>query len=123
MKEVNELFKDLYYEIKYYIGIMLYPTLCIMSMALPIVCFLFGVYFRDIEVQYAIPTILAIQFLFYMERWVLKKEGKGNEVPVPRKRFTSVSDDGEVSIETSRTQELILYMGDLEDLLERKGKL
>ena len=49
--------------------------------------------------------------------------GKGQTIPVPDKRFTEVDDDGEVSIPNNRIQELILYLADLEDWLERKGLL
>ena len=37
--------------------------------------------------------------------------------------FTEVDDYGEVSIPNNRIQELILYLADLEDWLERKGLL
>ena len=49
------------------------------------------------------------------------KTGKGNACPVPARRFTEVSDEGEVSIENDRLQELLLYMADLEDWMERKN--
>ena len=51
------------------------------------------------------------------------KIGKGTTIPVPDKRFTEVDDYGEVSIPNNRIQELILYLADLEDWLERKGLL
>lgn len=41
--------------------------------------------------------------------------------PVPTKRFTSEHRDGEVSIENSRLQEMILYVSDVEDWLESSG--
>lgn len=61
--------------------------------------------------------------LIYILKGVANKAGKGKAVPVPRERFTDVSEDGEVTIRTDRTQELILYIADLEDYLERKGLL
>jgi hypothetical protein len=70
---------------------------------------------------------LLLPIIFYMITYVLRsyanKIGKGTTIPVPEKRFTEVDDYGEVSIPNNRIQELILYLADLEDWLERKGLL
>lgn len=68
-----------------------------------------------------IPLIFVV-FIYYL-RSTANKIGKGTTVPIPDKRFTQVDEDGEVSIEHKRIQELILYMADLEDWMERKGML
>lgn len=67
-----------------------------------------------------IPIIFCV--ITYYIRSYANKIGKGTTIPVPEKRFTEV-DDGEVSITNNRIQELILYLADLEDWLERKGLL
>ena len=70
------------------------------------------------------PEIAILIFLsivtFYLKS-IANKIGKGITIPIPVKRFTEVDDDGEVSIEHARIQELLLYVADLEDWLERKG--
>ena len=66
-----------------------------------------------------IPIFLAI-ISFYLKS-IANKIGKGVDVPLPDRRFTQVDDDGEVSVEQTRLQELLLYTADLEDWLERKG--
>lgn len=75
----------------------------------------------------AVGGEIFIPLLFFIPIYYLKsaanKLGKGITIPVPNKRFTQVSDDGEVSIENSRIQELLLYVADLEDWLERKDML
>ena len=48
-----------------------------------------------------------------------EKTGKGKNIPVPAKRFTEEDSDGEVSIEQARLQEMILYVSDIENYLER----
>lgn len=63
------------------------------------------------------------QILIYYIRSTANKLGKGITIPVPEKRFTEVDEDGEVSIRNDRVQEVILYLADLEDWLERKGML
>lgn len=66
---------------------------------------------------------LMFYILIYYLRSAANKIGKGVTIPVPDKRFTEVDEDGEVSIEHKRIQELILYVADLEDWMERKGML
>lgn len=68
-----------------------------------------------------IPIVVCV--IIYYLRSYANKIGKGHTIPVPDKRFTQVDDYGEVSIENKRIQELILYLADLEDWLERKGLL
>lgn len=68
-----------------------------------------------------IPIVVCV--IIYYLRSYANKIGKGHTIPVPDKRFTQVDDYGEVSIENKRVQELILYLADLEDWLERKGLL
>lgn len=68
-----------------------------------------------------IPIVVCV--IIYYLRSYANKIGKGTTIPVPEKRFTEVDDYGEVSISNNRIQELILYLADLEDWLERKGLL
>lgn len=68
-----------------------------------------------------IPVVIML-FTYYFKSYA-NKIGKGITVPVPEKRFTSIDDDGEVSVEHRRLQELILYIADVEDWLEKKGML
>ena len=68
-----------------------------------------------------IPVVFCV--ITYVLRSYANKIGKGTTIPVPDKRFTEVDDYGEVSIPNNRIQELILYLADLEDWLERKGLL
>lgn len=66
---------------------------------------------------------ILILFVIYFLRSMANKYRKGTTIPVPEERFTEVDDDGEVSVRNDRLQELILYLADLEDWLERKGLL
>ena len=64
---------------------------------------------------------LMFWFVMYLLRSIANRTGKGISIPKPSKRFTEVSDDGEITIPTARVEELIQYMCDLEDWMERKG--
>lgn len=69
-----------------------------------------------------IPILIAV--LVYYLRQIANRSGKGNSMPVPEKRFTEVDEaTGEVTILTSRTEEMLLYMADLEDWFERRRML
>lgn len=68
-----------------------------------------------------VPIFVGI--IIYFFRSFANKIGKGMSIPTPSERFTEEDDDGEVTIPTSRIQELILYMNDLENWLEHRGLL
>lgn len=99
----------------------------ILNLILPYVMYFLGQYLafsrRDIAVGREIFVPLIFVVVVYYLKSTANKMGKGITIPLPEKRFTQVDDDGEVSIENKRIQELILYVADLEDWLERKGLL
>lgn len=68
-----------------------------------------------------VPIIVWI--VSYYSHSLARTLGKGKNVPVPMKRFTEVDEDGQVSVEQKRLQELLLYVADVEDWLEKKGLL
>lgn len=72
--------------------------------------------------EIAIP-IIVILVVYYMKE-ISNRCNKGTRIPIPHKRFTEVDvESGEVNVCQNRLQELILYLADLEDWLERKGWL
>lgn len=66
---------------------------------------------------------IAITIVAYYARQIANKIGKGTSFPVPAKRFTSEDEDGEVSVEMDRVQEMLLYVNDVENWLTRHGHL
>lgn len=99
----------------------------ILNLLLPYVMYFIGqqvvVNRGDMSVGYELLTPLAFIVVIYYLRSTANKLGKGITIPIPEKRFTKVEDDGEVNVEHKRLQELLLYLADLEDWLERKGLL
>ena len=99
----------------------------ILNFILPYVMYIIGQNVRAARGYFGIGGELLIPIIFCVITYVLRsyanKIGKGITIPVPEKRFTEVDDYGEVSIPNNRIQELILYLADLEDWLERKGLL
>lgn len=72
-------------------------------------------------------SMIALWLLIYLVIYILKrlvnKQSYGYEFPVPRKRFTSCDGVGEYSINNDDIQEVILYLADVEDFLEKTGRL
>lgn len=66
-------------------------------------------------------TVLAQAICFITSKYLKYSEVEDTGFPVPVKRFTSESKDGEVSIEKNRLQEMILYVSEVEDWLESSG--
>lgn len=99
----------------------------LLNFILPYVMYLVGQNVCETKGYMAVGSELLIPIIacvvIYFIRSYANKIGKGTTIPVPDKRFTEVDDYGEVSIENRRVHELILYLADLEDWLERKGLL
>lgn len=66
-------------------------------------------------------TVLTQVICFITMKYLKYSEVEDTGFPVPAKRFTSESRDGEVSIEKNRLQEMILYVSEIEDWLESSG--
>ena len=66
-------------------------------------------------------TVLVQVACFLTSKYLKYIEVEDNGFPVPTKRFTTESRDGEVTVENSRLQEMIIYVCDVEDWLESSG--
>lgn len=99
----------------------------LINILLPYLCLYLGQYCFETRNKFAIGGEILIPIMAFFIIWYLRsfanKVGKGTTIPRPTKRFTEVSSDGEVSIPQDRLEELIIYMGDLEDWMERKKLL
>lgn len=122
-----EIIIDTFDNIKYFIDSNLMMFANILNLILPYIMYIIGQYvaydrgYIGIGGEILIP--LAFVVITYFMKSAANKMGKGITIPVPGKRFTEADEYGEVTIEYHRVQELILYMADLEDWLERKGML
>ena len=100
----------------------------LLQIGLPYLMWYLGAYLYEERGEFAVGgelfVPLVVFLVIYFVRSFANHIGKGEKIPVPKKRFTQPGeDDGEVVVETSRTEEMILYMADLEDWLQRKGLL
>lgn len=72
-------------------------------------------------ILFAVAIIWPIVALFF--KGYSDRIGKGDIAPIPLKRFTDKEEDGLVTVRQDRVQEMILYLADVEDWLERKGMM
>ena len=89
----------------------------ILKASIPYMMYYFGKYEPNKTYWLFLPMV--VWFVTIVLDRLAEKTGKGKNIPVPIKRFTEEDSDGEVSIEQSRLQEMILYVNDVEDYLER----
>lgn len=110
------------------IGRSLRNVAVILNAILPYIMWYIGIYLYQQRGKFAVGGEIFIPLFVFLIIYFIKgyanRIGKGEKIPVPKKRFTQPGDDdGEVVVETSRTEEMILYLADLEDWLQRKGLL
>lgn len=122
-----EIILDIVQAITYFITNNLRNFAQLLNLILPYAMYFIGQKVYANRGQVTVGSELFIPIVVYMIIYYLRsytnKIGKGMTIPVPEKRFTQVDDYGEVSVPNNRIQELILYLADLEDWLERKGLL
>ena len=120
-----EIASDAIYGALYFVENQLYNFSNIIYFLLPYVMLFTGEYTYKFRNKYAVGGEVFLPLFALFIIWLLRsyanRLGKGVDIPVPEKRFTSVNDDGEVSVSRDRINELLLYTADLEDWLERKG--
>ena len=96
---------------------------------LPYSMFYIGQYFYSLENKFIVIDLILLlpiitYIIIYIIKGILKKTGNSKStMPIPKHRFTVLIDDDEVVIKKGMLNELILYVYDLEEWLERKGKI
>ena len=124
IKVIGMITMNILSEISYCIDINLRYAVILVTMLTPYLMYYLGqkLYIQRGEAviggELFIPLLFAI-FVYYLKE-LSNYNNKGNAIPVPERRFTTVDDDGEVTVNNDRLEEMILYMADLEDYLERK---
>lgn len=124
---VKEITIDFLHATAYFLTSNMRGFANMLSVSCPYLMYFIGQYVQSGSYKFIYNYFLfipiAIVLVTYYLHSAANKTGKGNACPVPVKRFTTVSEEGEVSIEHARLQELLLYVADLEDWMERKNIL
>lgn len=85
----------------------------------PIVMYWIGRGCIKFDVWIILPILLIC--IASIIRRVSNHMGVGETFPVPKERFTSVDEDGNPSVGVQRIHELILYVADVEEWLQKNG--
>ena len=124
---IVEVTEDLLSTFAYVVKNNLMNAVSLANFILPYLMYFVGQEFyklHSIKDGYVFGVALIIPIIFdlltYYIKSIANKIGKGITVPIPQKRFTEVDEDGMVSVDNNRIQELLLYVADLEDWLEKK---
>lgn len=124
---IVELVVEFFFDVIFFIGDNLKYLGQILNVLLPFWMLYIGNYCFEQRGQMAVGGEVLIpvfvMLISYFCRGLASKLGRGDTFPVPERRFTSVDEDDNPSIEKSRLQELILYIYDVEEWLKRKGRL
>ena len=116
---------ELYYQFKYFISINLKYLIKLIDISIPyIYAYISILLYRErnnliIGYEVLIP-IIAYIILSILNNF-LNKINRGYDIPLPRERFTTLNDNGNVSIDNSSVNDIILYLYDLEEYLKSKG--
>lgn len=125
MKVLKEVLLDTIRQVMRFILSNLYNTHLLLNFTCPYIMFYMGTKFE--WKRYEIDKIIFIPILIWIASALIHKIAnkcnKGDEIPVPRKRFVRDDGNGEYSVDKERLQEMILYVADVEEYLNKKGLL
>lgn len=125
LKAFRSSILELYHQFKYFISINIKYLIKLIDISIPyIYAYISILLYRErnnliIGYEVLIP-IIAYIILSVLNNF-LNKINKGYDIPLPRERFTTLNDNGNVSVDNSSINDIILYLYDLEEYLKSKG--
>ena len=125
LKAFRSSISELYHQFKYFISINIKYLIKLIDISIPyIYAYISILLYRErnnliIGYEVLIP-IIAYIILSVLNNF-LNKINRGYDIPIPRERFTILNDNGNVSIDNSSINDIILYLYDLEEYLKSKG--
>ena len=125
LKAFRSSISELYHQFKYFISINIKYLIKLIDISIPyIYAYISILLYRDrnnliIGYEVLIPIIAYI--ILSVLNSFLNKINKGYDIPLPRERFTTLNDNGNISVDNSSINDIILYLYDLEEYLKSKG--
>lgn len=129
LKVIKKSFRRRIKQIKVFIGNNLYYMPIMIDAILPYLMLIIGEYVYKQRSAYVIGGELLVPVFVTIISTLIRdyadESNKGKNIPLPRdgKRYTYVDKDDNVSIVQSNYKELIIYVSEVEDYLERIGKI
>lgn len=128
IKDIVTPIKRVLSPVLYWLEMNLYAFGFILEGACPYLMYYLGAALYAERGSFQIGGEAFIPVVIFIFSGVMKvfsnQNGKGLSAPIPKERFTEVNyETGEVSVDTARVQEMLLYVADVEDWLEKTGRM
>lgn len=125
LKAFRSSILELYHQFKYFISINIKYLIKLIDISIPyIYAYISILLYRDrngIIIGYEVLIPIIAYIILSVLNNFLNKINKGYDIPLPRERFTTLNDNGNVSVDNSSINDIILYLYDLEEYLKSKG--
>ena len=125
LKAFRSSILELYHQFKYFISINIKYLIKLIDISIPyIYAYISILLYRDrnnIIIGYEVLIPIIAYIILSVLNSFLNKINKGYDIPLPRERFTTLNDNGNVSVDNSSINDIILYLYDLEEYLKSKG--
>jgi hypothetical protein len=125
LNPIEEVIVEVVYAITFFLESNLYNFGLLIEIGTPYIMWYIGIITFQERGVFAVGGELFLPIGLMTIASILKKSankrGKGYQVPVARKRFTSEDEYGEISIAEEDIQEIIIYLNDIENYIEKRG--
>ena len=125
LKAFRSSILELYHQFKYFISINIKYLIKLIDISIPyIYAYISILLYRDrnnIIIGYEVLIPIIAYIILSVLNNFLNKINKGYDIPLPRERFTTLNDNGNISVDNSSINDIILYLYDLEEYLKSKG--
>ena len=125
LKAFRSSISELYHQFKYFISINIKYLIKLIDISIPyIYAYISILLYRErnnIIIGYEVLIPIIAYIILSVLNNFLNKINKGYDIPLPRERFTTLNDNGNVSVDNSSINDIILYLYDLEEYLKSKG--
>ena len=116
---------ELYHQFKYFISINIKYLIKLIDISIPYIYAYISILLykerNNLIIGYEVLIPIIAYIILSILNNFLNKINKGYDIPLPRERFTTLNDNGNVSVDNSSINDIILYLYDLEEYLKSKG--
>lgn len=125
LKAFRSSILELYHQFKYFISINIKYLIKLIDISIPYIYAYISILLykerNNLIIGYEVLIPIIAYIILSVLNNFLNKINKGYDIPLPRERFTTLNDNGNVSVDNSSINDIILYLYDLEEYLKSKG--
>lgn len=121
----REVLREMWFVVAYTVERNVYVVAKLIEISTPYIMWYLTISLYEERGYFAVGGEVFVPVALFFVCSVLKKlsneKGQGYAIPVAKKRFTAEDDFGEVSISENDIHEIILYLNDVENYIEKRG--